>query len=72
MRRVQLENTTAKTKRVIIDALTTAGVLPRWAAPELVFSVFGSDINGRKLSELFRYWRFVTTLERGKVPMVRP
>jgi hypothetical protein len=42
LRRVQLENMTAKAKRVIIDALTTAGVLLRGlAAPELVSSGFG-------------------------------
>jgi hypothetical protein len=63
---------TAKTKRAIIDALTTAGVLPGLAAPELGSLVFGSDVKGREPSLLFRYWRFVTTLERGKVPMVCP
>jgi len=63
---------TANRKKVKIDALTTAGVLLGWASPDLVSALFGSDVKGREPSPLFRYWRFVTVLERGKVPMVCP
>ena|SRR6266699_4420805 len=70
LRRVQPENMTAKRKKVMIDALMTAGVLLGWAAPDLGSALFGSYLKGREPSQFFRYWRFVTMLERGKVPMV--
>src|SRR6266700_1426722 len=71
LRRVQLENRTAERKSVSTNVLTTAGVLAERASPGLVFVFSSSSIKGREPSQLFRYWQFVTALERGEVPVRR-